>query len=142
MNCMTRTFHSTHTTAQTHRFFDHCTVINYSDRTCCTGLLTDSAANTADFTLFLCFRTFFLIGAFYYNVVGTFMDMNHFLRADFCAGSAADTFLFIYFCYPIFIDGNGPEFTFIYTGLTSNTSICTACFPFSRSASPITCYNR
>ena len=64
--------------------------------------------------------------------------MDHLLRADFCAGSAADTFLFIYFCYPIFIDGNGSELTFIYTGSTADTAICTSCFPLRRSASPIT----
>ena len=106
---MTRAFHSTHTTDQTHRFFDHRTVINYSDCTRRTGFLTDSTANAADFTLFLCFRTFFLIGTFYYNVIGAFMDVDYFLWTYFCTGPAADTFLFIYFCYPIFIDGNGSE---------------------------------
>ena len=142
MNCMTRAFHSTHTTAQTHRFFDHRTVINYSDCTRRTGFLTDSTANAADFTLFLCFRTFFLIGTFYYNVIGAFMDVDYFLWTYFCTGPAADTFLFIYFCYPIFIDGNGSEFTFIYADFAADTAICTASFTFSRSASPITCYNR
>ena len=41
------------------------------------------------------------------------MDMDHFLWTYFRASSAADTFLFLYFCYSIFIDGNGSEFTFI-----------------------------
>ena len=41
------------------------------------------------------------------------------------------------------IDGNGSEFTFIYTGFTSDTSICTAGLTFGWSASPITCnYSR
>ena len=142
MNHMTRTFHRTHTTAQAYSFFNHRTVINYSDRACCTGLLTDSAANTADLTLFLCFRAFLLIGTFYYNVISAFVDMNNILRAYFCTGSAADTFIFIYLCYTIFIGGNGPEFALIYAGSAADTAICTACLTFSRSASPITCYNR
>ena len=142
MNYMPWTFYSTHTAAQTHGFFDYCTVINHSDCTCCTGLLTDSTADAAGFTLFLCFRTFFLIGAFYHYIIGTFMNMNHILRADFRTGSTTDTFLFLYFCYPIFIDGNGSEFTFIYTGSTADTAVCTSCFTLSRSAPPITCYNR
>ena len=125
------TFHSTHTAAQAHGFLNHCTVINHFDCACCTGLLTDSAADAADFTLFLCFCTFFLIGTFYNNVIGAFMDMNHLLWTYFCAGSAADTFLFIYFCYSVFIDRNGSEFAFIYAGFASDTSICTASFPFS-----------
>ena len=59
------------------------------------------------------------------------MDMDHFLWTYFRASSAADTFLFLYFCYSIFIDGNGSEFTFIYTGSTADTAICTACLALS-----------
>ena len=59
------------------------------------------------------------------------MDMDHFLWTYFRASSTADTFIFIYFCYSIFIDGNGSEFTFIYTGSTADTAICTACFALS-----------
>ena len=135
-------FHCAHTTAQTYGFLDHCTVVFYFYRTGCAGLLADSAADTADVTLLLCFCTFFLIGTFYHNVIGAFMDVDYFLWTYFCTGPAADTFLFIYFCYPIFIDGNGSEFTFIYAGFAADTAICTANFTFSRSASPITCYNR
>ena len=123
MNHMPWTFYSTHATAQTHGFFDYCAVIDYPDCACCTGLFTDSAANTTDFALFLCLGTFFPVGAFYHNIIGTFMDMNDLLRADFCTGSAADTFFFVYFCYPIFINGNGSEFTFIYTGSAANAAI-------------------
>lgn len=123
-------FHCAHTTAQTYGFLDHSTVVFYFYRTGCTGLLTDSTADTADVTLFLCFCTFFLIGTFYHNVVCALMDMDHFLRADFRAGTTANAFLLIHFRHTILIDGNGSEFTFIYTGFTSDTSICTAGLTF------------
>ena len=106
-------FHCAHTTAQTYGFLDHSTAVFYFYRTGCTGLLADSTADTADVTLFLCFCTFFLIGTFYHNVVCTLMDMNHFLRADFRAGTTANAFLLIHFRHTILIDGNGSEFTFI-----------------------------
>lgn len=123
-------FHCAHTTAQTYGFLDHSTAVFYFYRTGCTGLLTDSAADTADVTLFLCFCTFFLIGTFYHNVVCTLMDMDHFLWADFRTGATANAFLLIHFRHTILIDGNGSEFTFIYTGFTSDTSICTAGLTF------------
>ena len=123
-------FHCAHTTAQTYGFFDHSTAVFYFYRTGCTGLLADSTADTADVTLLLCFCTFFLIGTFYHNVVCTLMDMDHFLWADFCAGTTANAFLLIHFRHTILIDGNGSEFTFIYTGFTSDTSICTAGLTF------------
>ena len=93
-------------------------------------LYTDSTADTADVTLLLCFCTFFLIGTFYHNVVCTLMDMDHFLWADFRTGATANAFLLIHFRHTILIDGNGSEFTFIYTGFTSDTSICTAGLTF------------
>jgi flavorubredoxin len=58
------------------------------------------------------------------------MDMDHFLWADFRAGTTANAFLLIHFRHTILIDGNGSEFTFIYTGFTSDTSICTAGLTF------------
>ena len=123
-------FHCAHTTAQTYGFLDHCTVVFYFYRTGCAGLLADSTADTADVTLLLCFCTFFLIGTFYHNVVWTLMDMDHFLWADFRTGATANAFLLIHFRHTILIDGNGSEFTFIYTGFTSDTSICTAGLTF------------
>ena len=57
-------FHCAHTTAQTYGFLDHCTVVFYFYRTGCAGLLADSAADTADVTLLLCFCTFFLLEHF------------------------------------------------------------------------------
>ena len=130
MDNVSWTFHCAHTTAQTYGFLDHCTVVFYFYRTGCAGLLADSAADTTDVTLFLCFCPFFLIGTFYHNVVCTLMDMDHFLRADFRTGTTANAFLLIHFRHTILIDGNGSEFTFIYTGFTSDTSICTAGFTF------------
>ena len=117
---MSWAFHCAHTTAQTYGFLDHCTVVFYFYRTGCAGLLADSAADTADVTLLLCFCTFFLIGTFYHNVVCTLMDMDHFLWADFRTGATANAFLLIHFRHTILIDGNGSEFTFIYTGFTAD----------------------
>ena len=54
-------FHCAHTTAQTYGFLDHSTAVFYFYRTGCTGLLADSTANTADFTLFFCLCPFTLI---------------------------------------------------------------------------------
>ena len=123
-------FHCAHTTAQTYGFLDHCTVVFYFYRTGCAGLLADSTTDATDFTLFLCLSTFLSVGTFYYNVIGTFMDMDHFLWADFRTGATANAFLLIHFRHTILIDGNGSEFTFIYTGFTSDTSICTAGLTF------------
>ena len=130
-------FHCAHTTAQTYGFLDHCTVVFYFYRTGCAGLLADSAADTADVTLLLCFCTFFLIGTFYHNVVCTLMDMDHFLWADFRTGATANAFLLIHFRHTILIDGNGSEFTFIYSGSTADTAFTASCFPLDCPASTI-----
>ena len=53
--------------------------------TCRTGLFTDTATDTAYFTLFLCRCSFALIGAFYNNIVCTFMNVNNLLRTDLCS---------------------------------------------------------
>ena len=62
------------------------------DSTCRTGLLTDSTADTAYFTLFFCLCSFALVGTFDYDIIGTFMDMNDLLRTDFHTFSAGNAF--------------------------------------------------
>ena len=61
VNRMSWTLHCAHSTAQADRLFYHCTVICNLDCPGRTGLLTDSTADTADFTLFFCLCPFTLI---------------------------------------------------------------------------------
>ena len=61
VNRMSWTLHCAHSTAQADRLFYHCTVICNPDCPGRTGLLADSTANTADFTLFFCLCPFTLI---------------------------------------------------------------------------------
>ena len=123
-------FHCAHTTAQTYGFLDHCTVVFYFYRTGCAGLLADTAANAADRTDLSGVFAILSVRTANHNVIGTLMDMDHFLWADFRTGATANAFLLIHFRHTILIDGNGSEFTFIYTGFTSDTSICTAGLTF------------
>mgnify|MGYP006900171980 CR=1 FL=1 len=58
-------------------------IVHNPDSTCRTGLFTDSTANTAYRTLFFCLSSFAFVRTFDYNIIGTFMDMDNFLRTDF-----------------------------------------------------------
>ena len=114
---MSWAFHCAHTTAQTYGFLDHCTVVFYFYRTGCAGLLADSTADTADVTLLLCFCTFFS----YWNILPQCSLHTHghgsLSVGRLRTGATANAFLLIHFRHTILIDGNGSEFTFIYTAL-------------------------
>ena len=86
-------------------------IVYNPDSTCRTGLFTDSTANTAYRTLFFCLSSFAFVRTFDYNIIGTFMDMDHLFRTFTHAFAAGNTFCFIYFCHTILIDGNGLERT-------------------------------
>ena len=133
-------FHCAHTTAQTYGFLDHCTVVFYFYRTGCAGLLADSTANTAYLTLFFCLSSFAFVRTFDYNIIGTFMDMDNFLRTDFHTFSTGKAFIFIDFRHTIFIQGNCAKFTYADASSTANATICTSFFSLYRPASTITCY--
>ena len=57
-------------------------IVHNPDSTCRTGLFTDSTANTAYRTLFFCLSSFAFVRTFDYNIIGTFMDMDNFLRTN------------------------------------------------------------
>ena len=108
---MTRTFHHAHAAAETDRFINDRTVIRHFDGTCRTCLLTDTAADTAGRTDLSGFFAILLVRTANYNIIGTFMDMDHLFRTFTHAFAAGNTFCFIYFCHTILIDGNGLERT-------------------------------
>ena len=77
---------------------------------------------------------------FDYNIIGTFMDMDNFLRTDFHTFSTGKAFIFIDFRHTIFIQGNCAKFTYADASSTANATICTSFFSLYRPASTITCY--
>ena len=137
---MTRTFHHTHTAAETDRFINDRTVIRHFDGTCRTCLLTDTAADTAGRTDLSGFFAILLVRTANYNIIGTFMDMDNFLRTDFHTFSTGKAFIFIDFRHTIFIQGNCAKFTYADASSTANATICTSFFSLYRPASTITCY--
>ena len=140
INRMAWAFYCTHSTAQAQLLVDHRMIINDADSTCGTRLLTDSAAYTAYFTLFFSLNSFTFIRTFDYNIIGTFMNMDNFLRTDFHTFSTGNAFIFIDFRNTIFIQGNCAKLTYTDAGSTANAAICTSLFPLCRPASTITCY--
>lgn len=115
-------------------------IVHNPDSTCRTGLFTDSTANTAYLTLFFCLSSFAFVRTFDYNIIGTFMDMDNFLRTDFHTFSTGKAFIFIDFRHTIFIQGNCAKFTYADASSTANATICTSFFSLYRPASTITCY--
>lgn len=115
-------------------------IVHNPDSTCRTGLFTDSTANTAYRTLFFCLSSFAFVRTFDYNIIGTFMDMDNFLRTDFHTFSTGKAFIFIDFRHTIFIQGNCAKFTYADASSTANATICTSFFSLYRPASTITCY--
>ena len=49
--------------------------------------------------------------------------MNDLLRTDFGTFFAGNAFGLVDFCHSVFIEGNRAEFTFFYTGSTSDAAI-------------------
>ena len=103
---MTRTFRHTHTAAETDSFINARTVIRHFDGTCRPCLLTDTAADTAGRTDLSGFFAILLVRTANYNIIGTFMDMDHLFRTFTHAFAAGNTFFFIILCHTIFIDDN------------------------------------
>ena len=108
---MTRTLNHAHAAAETDRFINDRTVIRHFDGTCRTCLLTDTAADTAGRTDLSGFFAILLVRTANYNIIGTFMDMNHLLRTFPHAFAAGDAFCLIYFCHTILINSNCLERT-------------------------------
>jgi hypothetical protein len=97
--------------------------MNSTGSTC---LFADSAADAADRTDISCIFAFILVRTFYSNGISAIVQVDDVLRAFPCAAAAGDTFFFIYFCYTVFIQVNGTEFTAFYTFSTGYTAIGTA----------------
>ena len=137
---MPRTFDHTHTAAEADRFINHCAVVCHFNGPCCTGLLANTAADTADRTDLSGLFALLLVGTANHDKIRTFMDVDDFLRAFTDAFTAGNAFIFIDFRYTVFIDCDSLKRTDRHTDAAANTAIF-AVLSFLHMASAITGYN-
>ena len=123
MNDMSWTFYRAHAAAQAVFFVDNSTIILYLNGSGCAGSFADAAADAADLALLTGLSTFILIGAFYGDVVCTFMDMNDLLWAGTNAHAAGNAFFFINLGNTTIVDGNCTKLTNGYAGLAGEAAI-------------------
>ena len=98
-------------------------IVRHGDRAGRADLLTDAAADAADLAFLTGLSTLILIGAFYGDVVRTFMDMNDLLRTGANAHAAGNAFFFIDFSNTAVVDGNCAELANGNTGLTGEAAV-------------------
>jgi hypothetical protein len=77
------------------------------DGTGCAQALANTAADAAYVALLTGVCTLVFVGAFYHNVVGTFMDVDNMLRAGAHTRAAGDARIFVHHGHVICIEGNG-----------------------------------
>lgn len=123
MNDMSWAFYRAHAAAQAIFFVDNSTIILYLNGSGCTGAFADAAADAADLAFLTGLSTLILIGAFYGDVVRTFMDMNDLLRTGANAHAAGNAFFFIDFSNTAVVDGNCAELANGNTGLTGEAAV-------------------
>ena len=124
-NHMAGTFHGAHSAAKTKPLVNHRTVMDHFHCLCRTGFFTDAASDTAHPADFFCGFSFVLVGTFYHNIIGTFVNMNHFLMAGFYTCSTGSTPFFIYLGCLIPIPYNGTGLTDCHTVSASHAAIFT-----------------
>lgn len=126
---MSRTFYCAHTTTKAYALVNGCTIVNHANGACCTGSFAQAAADTADRTDLprtppgFGIHALVQIGAFYHDIVGTLMQMNHLLGTFSCTLSAGDAFLLIHLCHADLIDVNCAKLTRLHTRTAANTTV-------------------
>jgi hypothetical protein len=123
MNDMPWTFYGTHTTAQAISFIDNRTAIMYFYSAGCTGTFADTTAYAADLAFLTGFNSLIMVGAFYGDIICTFMNMYDLLRTVTHAHATGNTFLFINLGDTMIINGNCIKFANRNACLTGKTAI-------------------